>query len=130
MIRYAWRYPDGAAGVALLVVRLCCTCAAFGVAAILVRAIAPGIAYPAAALLGLLLALGLLTRATALLLGAAVVVALSMGGAIHQLLLAGVLGCCAALAIVGAGAFSADARRHGRRVIQLGKRPHDRGDRD
>jgi len=130
MIRYACRYPDGATGIALLLLRLCCACAAIGVAAILAGTIEPGHAYPAAALLGLLLALGLLTRVTALLLGTAVAVALPMGSAVHQLLLAGVVGCCAALAILGAGAFSVDARRHGRHVIQLGKRPHDRGDSD
>lgn len=127
MTRYACRYPDGAPGIALLFVRLCCACAAFGVAAILAPTIVPGIAYPAAALLGILLALGLLARTTALLLGIAVAAALMTGDAVHQLLLAGVAGCCAALAIVGAGAFSVDARRHGRHVIDLGKRPRDRG---
>jgi hypothetical protein len=130
MVRFACRYPDGAAGIALLLLRLCCACAAFGVAAILARAIAPGITYPAAALVALLLALGLLTRTTALLFGTAVAAALTMGGAVHQLLLAGVAGCCAALTMVGAGAFSVDARRHGHRVIHLGKRPHDRGGMD
>jgi putative oxidoreductase len=131
MIRYACRYPDGAAGIALLLVRLCCACAALGVAAMLTAVGDPRIAYPAATLLGALLSLGLLTRTSALLLLATVVAAaLTIAGAVQQLLLAGVVGCCAALAIVGAGAFSIDARRHGRRVIQLGARPHDRGGKD
>ena len=130
MIRYACRYPDGAAGIALLLVRLCCACAVIGVAAIIAGAIEPGLVYPVAGFLGLLLALGLLTRAAAVLISTSVAVALFMGSAVHQLLLAAVMGCCTALAIIGAGAFSVDARRHGRYVIQLGKRPRDRGDRD
>jgi len=126
MIRYACRYPDGAAGLALLALRLCCACAALVAAAMLAGTVGAGAAYPAAALLALLLLIGLATRLAALLLAVAVAAALSMAGTVQQLLFAGLLGGCAALAIVGAGAFSVDARRHGRRVIRLRTRPPDR----
>jgi uncharacterized membrane protein YphA (DoxX/SURF4 family) len=70
--------------------------------------------------IALLLAIGLATRAVALLLGAAAAVALAMpGGTAQALLLAGQVGACVALALAGPGAFSIDARRHGRRVIHL-----------
>jgi hypothetical protein len=35
MFRYAYRYPDGAAGTALLFVLVCCARAALGVASML-----------------------------------------------------------------------------------------------
>ncbi|MGH6755355.1 MAG: hypothetical protein ACREDP_24640, partial [Bradyrhizobium sp.] len=122
------RYPDGVAGFALLVVRLCYAFVAFGVASMLsaIPVSAP-LLHLAAGLAALFLLIGFATRWVALLLGVAVVVALAMSGPVQQLLLAGHLGGCAAIALVGAGAFSIDARRHGRRVIHLQTSTPDRG---
>ncbi|MFD0320176.1 hypothetical protein [Lysobacter gummosus] len=62
-----------------------------------------------------------------MLLGMAVVVALAMSTPAQQLFLVGHVGGCATIALIGAGAFSIDARRHGRRVIQLQTNVPDRG---
>lgn len=128
MTQYVSRYPDGAAGVGLLLVRACYACVAFGVVALLPPTFAGQHAlYLAAALVGLLLVAGLATRWAALLLGLAVLVALPASGVVQQLLLAGHAGGCAAIVLLGAGAFSIDARRHGRRVIHLQTNTPDRG---
>jgi putative oxidoreductase len=131
MTKYVSRYPDGAAGLALLLVRMCYAFVAFGLAAAL-SAIPIGASFlhPAAGLAAVFLVIGLATRWVALLLGIAVVVALAMSGPAQQLLLAGHIGGCAAIALMGAGAFSIDARRHGRRVIQLQTNTPDRGAND
>lgn len=128
MTRYAYRYPDGATGLALLILRICYAFVAFGVAAAL-SAILTGanFLHLAAGLAALLLVIGFATRWVALLLGIAVVIALAMSNPVQQLLLAGHIGSCAAMALIGAGAYSIDARRHGRRVIQLQANTPDRG---
>jgi uncharacterized membrane protein YphA (DoxX/SURF4 family) len=128
MTKYLCRYPDGIAGVALLFVRLCYALVAFGVAAVL-SAIPAGanVLHLVAGLAALLLVIGFATRWVALILGVAVVVALPMSGPVQQLLLAGHLGGCATLVLIGAGAYSIDARRHGRRVIHLQANTPDRG---
>jgi uncharacterized membrane protein YphA (DoxX/SURF4 family) len=81
----------------------------------------------AAGLAGLLLAIGFATRWVALVLGIAIVIALAMSSPAQQLLLAGHVGGCVAMVLIGAGAYSIDARRHGRRVIQLQANTPDRG---
>ena len=131
MTRYAYRYPDGAVGLALLFLRMCYAFVAFGIAAAL-SAIPVGanFLHLAAGLAALFLVIGFATRLVALLLGMAVVVALAMSSPVHQLLLAGHIGGCAAIALIGAGAFSIDARRHGRRVIRLQANTPDRGSDD
>ncbi|KRB07949.1 hypothetical protein [Lysobacter sp. Root690] len=128
MTRYASRYPDGAVGIALLLLRICYAFVAFGVSAAL-TAIPSGAGYllPAAALIAVFLVIGFATRWVAVLLAMAVVVVLAMSGPAQQLLLAGHVGGCATIALMGAGAFSIDARRHGRRVIQLQTNVPDRG---
>lgn len=130
MIRYAYRYPDGAAGVALLLARLCHGFVAFGVAALLSEPLGVNVPRLAAALATLLLALGLATRAAALVLGVGVAAAFCIADPVQQLLLAGHIGGCAALFVLGAGAFSLDARRHGRRVIRMQANTPDRGSDD
>ena len=128
MAKYISRYPDGAAGVALLLVRVCYAFVAFGVTAALSPIpIGANVLHSAAALSALFLVIGFATRWVALLLGIAVVVALTLSGPDQQLLLAGHIGGCTAIVLMGAGAFSIDARRHGRRVIQLQTSTPDRG---
>lgn len=129
MSNYVCRYPDGAAGFALLVLRVGYACVAFGIAAILPTDI-PGttLLHLVAGLAALLLVAGLTTRSVALLLGAAVVFAMVAAvEPVRLLLLAGHVGGCAAIVLVGPGAFSVDARRHGRRVIHLQANTPDRG---
>jgi uncharacterized membrane protein YphA (DoxX/SURF4 family) len=132
MTKYAYRYPDGAVGLALLLARMCYAFAAFGVAAALSKiSESVGFLHLAAGLTALLLVAGFATRLIALLFGVAVVVALVISSSpAQQLLLVGHLGGCAAIALMGAGAFSIDARRHGRRVIQLQTNTPDRGAND
>lgn len=132
MTKYAYRYPDGVVGIALLLVRMCYAFVAFGVAAALSKIFVGAGFFPlAAGLAALLLVIGFATRVIALLLGMAVVVALVMSSiSVQQLLLAGHVGGCTAIALMGAGAFSIDARRHGRRVIRLQTNTPDRGAND
>ena len=128
MTKYAYRYPDGIVGFALLLVRMCYACVAFGVAATLSEI--PASLHPlylAAGLVALFLVFGFATRLVALFLGIAVVVATVKSGPIQQLFLVGHIGGCMAIALIGAGAFSIDARRHGRRVIQFQTTTPDRG---
>ena len=128
MTRYTYRYPDGATGFALLFLRICYAFVAFGVvttpSAIPMSA---GLLHLAAGLAALLLAVGFATRWVALALGMSIVTALAMSSPGQQLLLAGHVGGCAAMVLIGAGAYSIDARRHGRRVIQLHANTPDRG---
>lgn len=131
MTNYLSRFPDGAAGLGLLLARTCCAPAAFGVAALL-----PPLSVGATALrlatgvLALLLMAGLATRVSALVVGLAVLVAFPAATPLEQLLLVGQAGGCAAIALLGAGAYSIDARRHGRRVVHLRTRTPDRGEED
>lgn len=128
MSNYVCRYPDGIAGVALLLIRVGYALAAFGVAATLPGGAQASIAlYLAAALVALCLLLGFATRGAALILGVAIVVALVSASPMQQLILAGHVGGCMLIALIGAGAFSIDARRHGRRVIHLQTKTPDRG---
>jgi putative oxidoreductase len=126
MTNYVCRYPDGAAGLGLLFLRTCYASVAFGIAAP-ATAIDSYLRFPAAALIALLLVLGFATRLAALLLGTAAAVALSTSSPPAQWLLAGHVGACAAIALLGAGALSVDARLHGRRVIHLQMSTPERG---
>jgi len=131
MSSYACRYPDDAAGLALLLLRMGYAFVAFGVVAMLpTQLFGATFLHLAAAFVALLLLLGLATRLVALLLGVAVAAALAAAGPIQQLLLAGHIGGCAAIVLIGPGAFSVDARRHGRRVIHLQTNTPDRGAND
>lgn len=109
-------------------VRTCYASVAFGIAAMLpaIAAWSP-LEYLIAGLVALLLTIGFATRLAAVFLGVAVAAALPASNPVQQLLLAGHLGGCAAIALLGPGAFSIDARRHGRRVIHLQANSPDRG---
>jgi putative oxidoreductase len=119
MTNYVCRYPDGAAGLGLLLIRICHAPAACGIA-VSADAFDPYVRYPAAGLMALLLAIGFATRSTALLLGILTVVAVPGSDPVELWLLAGHLGACA-------GPYSVDARLHGRRVIHLHATTPDRG---
>lgn len=128
MSNYICRYPDGVAGLGLLVIRLGYALAAFGVVAI-PPADFVGDTLPrlVAGLIALSLSIGLAARWAALFLGIAVAVALAGVDHGQKMLLAGHVAGCALIVLVGPGAFSIDARRHGRRVIHLQTTPPDRG---
>ncbi|HVI58235.1 MAG TPA: hypothetical protein VM619_05105 [Luteimonas sp.] len=130
MTSYVCRYPDGAPGFALLSLRCCLGFVAFGVAMVLASgAIDARVLHVVAGLVALLLAIGLAARPVALVLGVSTAVALAMPGTLVQaLLLAGALGGCAMIVLAGPGAFSVDARLHGRRVIHLQATPDRGGD--
>lgn len=122
------RYPDGAFGAALLLIRACYAFVAFGVAtAMSATPETTHVIRGAAGVAAVCLAVGFATRWIALALGIAVTFALTKSMPGEQLLLVGHIGSCLAIALMGAGAFSLDARRYGRRVIQLAPNSPDRG---
>ncbi|HKT26866.1 hypothetical protein [Dyella sp.] len=128
MSNYVCRYPDGLAGLALFVVRASYAVVTFGIVAMMPASPVGGaIPYLASGLVALLLLIGLATRWAALLLGMAVAIDLAAVGPIQQMILAGHIGGCALMALIGPGAFSIDAKRHGRRVIHLKSNTPDRG---
>ena len=131
MTKYPYRYPDGAAGLALLFLRVCYAFVAFGIAAVLtVLPVGATFVYLAAGLAALFLVVGFAARWVALLLGVASAGALAMSSPLQQLFLAGHIGGYAVVVLMGAGAFSIDARLHGRRVIRLQANTPDRGSKD
>jgi len=130
MPNFVCRYPDGAAGLGLLIARICCASAAFGVTALLPTPSALPDTLPfVAGCVALMLVAGLATRWAALLLGIGTLVALPACGVVQQLLLVGNAGGCGAIVLLGAGAYSVDARRYGRRVIHVHTHTPDRGGR-
>ncbi len=74
-----------------------------------------------------MLVAGLATRWAALVLGLGAAVALPGSGVAQQLLLVGYVGGCGAIVLMGAGAYSVDALRYGRRVIHVHTHTPDRG---
>jgi uncharacterized membrane protein YphA (DoxX/SURF4 family) len=122
------RYPDGSAGIALLLLRSSCALTAFPALAYLRPASAGGNAATiVSSMIAMALVAGFSVRMAALLLGAALVADLfSVSGklALFFLSLAGGAG---ALVLLGAGAYSLDALRYGRRVIRLELRSPDQG---
>lgn len=120
MVKFLSRYPDGGAGVALLLLRFSCALVAYPVLERLpLPASVLGLALIPAAVMALALALGFGTRVVALLLVAtalAVVPKLGVDGAFIVIAQAG---CSGALALLGPGAYSIDARVFGRQVIRF-----------
>jgi uncharacterized membrane protein YphA (DoxX/SURF4 family) len=122
------RYPDGAAGVALLLMRLSCALVGFPALARLWPA--PDswwMAAIASAAMALALLAGIATRAAALLLVAALAADLVTARGEIVLLVLASGGAAGALVLLGPGAYSIDAHRFGRRVIRLAPRSPNRG---
>jgi hypothetical protein len=126
MVTFMSRYPDGVAGMGLLLLRISCALGAFSAH---LRLLLPmrfsALAFTAAIVIALTLALGFGARAAALLLlGATLSAPLAANGSIA--LIIAHAGCCAALALLGPGAYSIDANVYGRRVIRFESRPRHR----
>ena len=131
MTNYLCRFPDGAAGLGLLVLRTCYAALPFGIVASLPSMVAgTTVLRLIAGALAVLLVGGFATRAAAIVLGIAILAALPFSASLQVPLLAANLGGCAAMALLGAGAYSLDARHHGHRVIHVQTRPPDRGGAD
>jgi putative oxidoreductase len=125
--RFLARYPDGAAGIGLVLLRLACAWIAFLVIA---RPpfphFSPNASIVVAAAFALALALGLGTRIVAFVpAAAAIATAFMTGSDIALTMIARACG-CAALGLLGPGAYSIDANVFGRRVIRLEPRGPDR----
>lgn len=120
-------YPDGFAGVALLLMRLSSSLIAWPV---LARLLEPAGQWPgvvAAVLVGAALLSGACTRIAAALIVGALAALLVKDSGDTMLHLLACAGCVGALALLGPGAFSIDAKWHGRRVIRLVGRSPDGG---
>jgi len=130
MTRYSHRYPDGVAGIALVLLRLGCAWIAFqGIARPPSLPFPPYVSIVASGALAIALLLGLGTRIVAFVSAtAAIAVAFMSGGDIALTMIARACG-CAALGLLGPGAYSIDSNLFGRRVIRLEPRaPHRAGD--
>ena len=125
--KFLSRYPDGAAGIALVLLRLACAWIAF---LVIVRPpfpqFSPNASIVISAAFALALALGFGTRIVAFVLAAAAIAtAFRTGSDIALTMTARACG-CAALGLLGPGAYSIDANVFGRRVIRLEPRARDR----
>jgi putative oxidoreductase len=127
MTRFSSRYPDGAAGIALVLLRLACAWIAFLVIARLpFSQFSPNASTAVSAAFALALGLGVGTRIVAFVLAAAAIATAFMtGGDVALTMIARACG-CAALGLLGPGAYSIDANVFGRRVIRLEPRAPDR----
>jgi putative oxidoreductase len=123
MVKFLSRYPDGGAGAGLLLLRFSCALVAYPV---LVRLPLPppvlGLAWIPAAVIALTLALGFATRAVALLLAATALSAVPTLRVDMAFIVIAHAGCGGALALLGPGAYSIDARVFGRQVIRFESR--------
>jgi putative oxidoreductase len=111
MMKSLSRYPDGAAGIALVLLRLACV---------------PKASMVVSAALALALALGFGTRIVAFVLAAAAIVTAFTTGSDSALTMIARACGCAALGLLGPGAYSIDANVFGRRVIRLEPRGPNR----
>jgi putative oxidoreductase len=127
MTKFLSRYPDGAAGIALVLLRLACAWIAFLVIARLpFPPFSPNGFIVVSTAFALALALGFGTRIVAFVPAAAAIAAAFMTGSdIALTMIARACG-CAALGLLGPGAYSIDANVFGRRVIRLEPRGPDR----
>ena len=127
MVKSLSRYPDGAAGVALVLLRLACAWIAFLVIARLpLPQFSPNASMVVSAALALALALGFGTRIVAFVFTAAAIATAFMTGSDSALTMIAHACGCAALGLLGPGAYSIDANVFGRRVIRLEPRGPDR----
>jgi len=121
------RYPDGAAGIALVLLRLPCAWIAFLVIARLpFPQFSPNASIVVSVAFGLTLALGFGTRIVAFVVAAATMATAFMTGNDSALTMIARACSCAALGLLGPGAYSIDANVFGRRVIRLEPRGPDR----
>jgi len=127
MMKSLSRYPDGAAGIALVLLRLACAWIAF--------LVIPRLTFPqfssnasivVSAAFALALALGFGTRIVAFVLAAAAIASTLMTGSDSALTMIARACGSAALGLLGPGAYSIDANVFGRRVIRLEPRGPDR----
>jgi hypothetical protein len=110
-------FPAGSAGAALLFLRL--ACAGLWLSALIFATALPLWLAIAGGLVACALVLGFLTRvATAITLVAILAARIEMGGALGALTLLHALD-AGALLLLGAGAYSLDARLFGRREIRI-----------
>jgi putative oxidoreductase len=127
MMRSLSRYPDGAAGIALVLLRLACAWIAFLVSARLpLPPFSPNASIGLSVAFALTLALGFGTRIVAFVVTAATIAIAFMAGSDGALTMIARACGCAALGLLGPGAFSIDANVFGRRVIRLEPRGSDR----
>jgi putative oxidoreductase len=121
-------YPDGAPGIALLLIRLACALIAYPA---LDRSLPPSLeGWPSVFAFSLMILAfigGIATRAAALLLLAALCAALVASSREFAFFILASVASAAGLALLGPGAYSIDAHRFGRRVIRLDPRSPNRG---
>jgi putative oxidoreductase len=127
MPKFLSRYPDGTAGIALVLLRLACAWIAFlGIARLPFPQFSPNASIVVSAAFALALALGLGTRILAFVSAAAAIATAFMTDSdIALTMIARACG-CAALGLLGPGAYSIDANVFGRRVVRLEPRGPDR----
>ena len=123
-------YPDGAAGIALLLMRLSSSVVAWPVLSRLWETASPWPGTLTTMFIGAALVSGTFTRVAAALLVAAIAAHLQKLSVDALLPLLACAGSAAALVLLGPGAFSVDAKLYGRRVIKLVTRSPDGGSLD
>ena len=127
MMKSLSRYPDAAAGIALVLLRLACAWIAFLVIARLrFPQFSPHASIVVSVAFAVPLALGFGTRIVAFVLAAATMATAFMTGNDSALTMIARACGCAALGLLGPGAYSIDANVFGRRVIWLEPRGPDR----
>ena len=131
MVKFLSRHPDGAAGVALALMRVSCALIAFSVlgrSPLLI--LFSGVATIVPGAFALALATGSGTRVLAFLLACVAIVDVFTVRSGLTLTMVAHAGGYAALALLGPGAYSIDAFVFGRRVVRLDPRSPDRGNGD
>ena len=127
LTKWLSRYPDGVAGIGLVLLRFSCAWVALlAIAPLQLLRLSPDASTVLAAALAFATLLGLWTRTAAFLsVAAALAGAFVSGTDTVEAMLARACS-CAALGLLGPGAYSIDANIFGRRVIRLEPRGPDR----
>lgn len=121
------RYPDGGAGIALVLLRLACAWIAYLMIAHLpFPQFSSNASSVVSAAFALALALGFATRPLAFVLAALTMTTVFAIGSDNAMTMMARACACAALGLLGPGAYSIDANVFGRRVIRLEPRGPDR----
>jgi putative oxidoreductase len=127
MMKSLSRYPDGAAGIAVVLLRLACAWIAFLVIGrIRLPQFSPNASTVVSVAVALALALGSGTRIVAFVLAAVTIATAFTTGSDSALTMIARACACTALGLLGPGAYSIDANVFGRRVIRLEPRGPDR----